>query len=146
MLLQMQKENRVRLFALIVCLAIIAPHCPANAAAVDGTNSFPSPNEIFQGRAFTNKFERDVFFLRKIRESYPMHWAPLLEANVTIADYVVAPDKLLRFVEELGAATANTDDATAVTNLAAINADPEFYANTNASRPEIDSAAALALM
>src|SRR5262245_14266989 len=101
----MTKERRVQLMILIVAAVVWALLCPANAAelvrspaqsGVNGKNSFPKPNEIFQGRSFTNKSERDVFFLRTIRQSYPAHWAPLLEANITVTDFVLAPDKLLR--------------------------------------------------
>src|SRR5580765_3737616 len=110
------------------------------------SSSFPDPNEIFQGRVFQSKFDRDVFFLRRIRESYSAHWPSLLEANMDVKSYVVTPDKLLQFIEELGTAIAGTDDVTAITNLAAIISDPIFYANTNAYRPEILRAAASTLI
>ncbi len=61
-------------------------------------------------------------------------------------DYVQAPDKLLRFVQALGIATAGSDDLAASTNLAAVVSDPVFYANTNAYRPEILRSAAFALV
>jgi hypothetical protein len=110
------------------------------------TNSFPNINEIFQGRMFASKFDRDVFFLKTIRESYPAQWAPLLGANILESDYVLAPDKLQKFVEELGAAVEGTGDLVAVTNLAVITSEPSFYANTNAVRPGILRAAARALI
>ncbi len=112
----------------------------------DRADPFPSVNEVLQGRVFESKFDRDVFFLRRIRESYSTHWPALLSANVIVADYVHTPDKLLRFVDELGAATAETDDFAAITNLALIISDPVFYANTNAYRPGILQAAAWALI
>jgi len=115
---------------------------PANGS----TNAFPDLNEVFQGRAFKTTAERDVFFLRRIREAYPEHWGALLGANIIVSDYVQAPEKLLRFVEALGTALAGTDDLTASTCLAAITSDPAFHANTNAYRPEILRAAAGALI
>ena len=111
-----------------------------------GTNSFPDLNEVFQGRTFENKFDREVFFLRRIREHYPAYWPSLLAANIIVTEYEQAPEKLLHFVLELGVAVANTDDLCAVTNLATITSDPAFYANTNAYRPEIQRAAAEALL
>jgi hypothetical protein len=110
------------------------------------TNSFPDPNEVFQGRTFENKFDREVFFLRRIREHYPAYWPSLLAANIIATDYELAPDKLLHFVQELGVALENTDDLCAITNLATITSDPAFYANTNAYRPEILGAAAESLL
>jgi hypothetical protein len=109
-------------------------------------NPFPEVNEVFEGRVFTNAFEREVFFLKRIREDYATHWPALLSANITINDYVVAPGKLLRFIEALGTAIAGTDDLVAATNLAVITADPSFYANSDAYRPEILRAAALVLI
>jgi hypothetical protein len=111
-----------------------------------GTNSFPDLNEVFQGRTFVNKFDREVFFLRRIREHYPAYWPSLLGANIIVSDYEQAPDKLLHFVKELGVAVENTGDLCATTNLAPITYDPAFYANTNAYRPEIQRAAADALL
>ena len=110
------------------------------------SSSFPDPKEVFEGRAFRNNFDRDVFFIRKIRENYLVHWPSLLEANIDVKSYVVTPDKLLRFIEGLAAAIAGTDDLAAITNLAAITSDPIFYANTNAYRPEILRAAASTLI
>ena len=109
-------------------------------------SSFPEVSEVLQGRQFATRFEREVFFLRRVRESYPAHWSPLLGANITVNDYVQAPAKLLRFVQALGAAAAGTDDRAASTNLAAITSDPVYYANTNAYRPEILRAAASAMI
>jgi hypothetical protein len=110
------------------------------------TNSFPDLNEVFQGRTFANKSEREVFFLRRIREQYPVYWPSLLGANIIVIDYELAPDKLLHFVQELGVAVESTDDLCAITNLATIMSDTAFYANTNAYRPEILRAAAEALL
>jgi len=115
-------------------------------AASAGTNSFPDVNAVLQGRAFESKFDRDVFFLRRIQESYSAHWPGLLSANIVLTDYVQAPDKLLRFVDELGTAMADTDDLATITNLAAITSDPAFYANTNAYRPGILQSATWALI
>jgi hypothetical protein len=117
-----------------------------SAPAAAGKSPFPEVSEVLQGRQFATRFEREVFFLRRMRENYPAHWSPLLGANITVNDYVQAPAKLLRFVQALGAAAAGTDDRAASTNLAAITSDPVFYANTNAYRPEILRAAASALI
>jgi len=110
------------------------------------TNSFPSLAEVFQGRTFENEFERDIYFLRSVRERYPSHWAGLLEANISVEEYVRAPAKLLRFIDELGSAMAGMNDLTASTNLALVTSDETFYANTNAYHPEILRAAAQALI
>jgi hypothetical protein len=111
-----------------------------------GTNSFPSLPEVFQGRTFENEFDRDVFFLRSIQERYPSHWAALLQANITVEEYVRAPVKLLRFINELGAAMEGRNDLTASTNLALLTSDESVYANTNLYHPEILRAAAQALI
>jgi hypothetical protein len=117
-----------------------------SAPAAGGNGSFPEVIEVLQGRQFATRFERDVFFLRRMRVDYPAHWSPLLGANITVSDYIQAPAKLLRFVQALETATAGTDDRAASTNLAAITSDPVFYANTNVYRPEILRAAASALI
>ena len=141
--------------ALVLATLLLAQHGGAgtaeagettSAAVAAGNGSFPEVSEVLQGRQFTTRFEREVFFLRRVRESYPAHWSPLLGANITVNDYVQTPAKLLRFVQALGAATAGTDDRAASTNLAVITSDPGFYANTNAYRPEILRAAASALI
>ena len=110
------------------------------------SNAFPEVSEVLQGRVFTNKFERDVFFLRAVRERYPAYWPSVLRANIVVNDYVVAPGALLRFVEELGTAMTGTDDLVTITNLAAVTSNPIFYANADAYRPDIVRAAALALI
>ncbi len=111
-----------------------------------GTNSFPDLNEVLQGRTFESAFQRDVFFLQTIQSNYPAHWAPLLQVNISAGEYVQSPEKLLRFVDELGTAVAGTDDVFAISNLAAIVSDPVYCANTNAYRPGISQAAAWALI
>jgi hypothetical protein len=110
------------------------------------TTFFPDANEILKGRVFRSTFERDVYFLRRIHEDYAQHWPSLLGANIVVKDYVQSPDKLRRFVEELGTAMEGIDDVPAITNLAAITSDPGFYANTNAYRPEVLRAAGSALI
>jgi hypothetical protein len=141
--------------ASVLATLLLAQHPGARAAeaaktisapAATGKSPFPQVSEVLQGRQFATRFDREVFFLRRVRESYPAHWSPLLGANIIVNDYVQAPDKLLRFVQALGAAAAATDDRAASTNLAAITSDPVFYANTNAYRPEILRAAASALI
>jgi hypothetical protein len=117
------------------------PGRPSNHSA-----PFPEVNEVLQGRAFSSNFDRDVFFLRRIRDSYPSSWEPLLKANITVADYLAASSKLRRFVEELGAAMENRNDAVACTNLALIVSSPEFYANTNVYHPEVIRTAAQSLI
>jgi hypothetical protein len=144
------------LFATVVLAAgLLGPAIEMRAAGQEpaskpsnntGGAAFPEANEVLQGRTFATKGERDVFFLRGVRERFPASWSALIEANITVRDYVQAPEKLLRFIEELGTATAGTSDLIASTNLAAIVSDPAFYANTNAYRPEIQQAAALTLI
>jgi len=114
------------------------------AAAAQETNGFPDLNEVFQGRAFTNTFERDVFFLRAIRDRYPAQWPSLLAVNMTPGDYVVSPEKMQRFVAEVGAAAEGTDDALVLSNLAAVISLPDYY--TNVARPELEQAVVNALI
>ena len=129
--------------AVVVQLTVVGPGSTAlmagdAATSSDSqTNSFPDPATILAGKAFTNTFDREVYFLKSVCESYPSQWAPLLKANLLVTDYVVDPGKLQRFVQEVGKATAGTDDLVAATNLAVIVSDAAFYANTNAFRPEI---------
>ncbi|MEI8347986.1 MAG: hypothetical protein WCG27_11005 [Pseudomonadota bacterium] len=111
-----------------------------------GADPFPDLNEVFQGRVFDTKFEKEVFFLKKIHDSYPAHWPSLLSANITVDDYVFASDKLLRFLEKLGTAMAESNDPIAITYIAAIVADPAYYANPYGNRSEIQRAAATALI
>ncbi|HZR17626.1 MAG TPA: hypothetical protein VFE51_09895 [Verrucomicrobiae bacterium] len=127
-------------------LLVTAALCLTQAALQASTDQFPSAQEVLDGRAFQNPREREIFFLQQIRQKYAQHWPALLTANISAADYEAAPDKLLRFVEELAAVTAGTDDPIAITNLAAIICSPVFYANTNAYRPEILRAAARAMV
>ena len=116
----------------------------ARIAAGDGTNSFPEINEVLQGRAFTSEFARDVFFLQQIREKYPAHWPALLAVNITAGDYIVTPEKLRRFVEEVGAAGEGSDDPAAIASVASIVSDPAFYTNT--SQPEVQQAVVTSLI
>ena len=138
--------NLFGLGALCDCRALASEQSVPAASANTTNNSFPTPTEILQGRTFESTFQRDVFFLQAVHDRYPAHWSALVEANITVQDYVSAPAKLLRFVEELGMALRGRDDITAVTNLALITSNPDFYANTNAYHPEISRAAARALM
>jgi hypothetical protein len=149
------KATALLAYVLLTVTLLPAQHAGASAAeaeqttsapAAAGNGSFPEVSEVLQGRQFATRFEREVFFLRRMRVGYPAHWSPLLGANITVTDYVRDSAKLLRFVEALGAATAGTDDRAASTNLAAITSDPVFCANTNAYRPEILRAAASALI
>lgn len=121
--------------------------CRADAVAeMADTNAFPSPVEVFQGRAFESETARDIFFLRSIHDRYPTHWPELLAANISVNEYIFSPEKLLRFINELGAAMAGRDDPGAITNLAAIPGSAAYYANTNTYHPEILRAAAQALI
>jgi hypothetical protein len=116
------------------------------ASAQEDTNSFPDLKEIFQGRSFRTAFDKNVFFLRTIHDSYPSFWPSLVTANIVLKDYLQSPDKLQRFIEELGTAMEGADDHVAITNLAAITSSVVFYANTNGYRPNILSAAGSALI
>jgi hypothetical protein len=110
------------------------------------TNSFPTPADVFQGRQFANKLERDAFFMRAIHDHYPDKWPALLEANITVDDYVRSPDKLVRFINEFAIAMRDRNDSAACANLARVISDGDFFANTNAYHPEILQASAQALI
>jgi hypothetical protein len=110
------------------------------------TNTFPTVPEVLGGRTFENRTEQDIFFLQAIHDRYASHWTDLLTANITLNDFVLSPDKLLRFVNELAEAMRGRNDPAACTNLAQVVCDPAFYANTNVNRPELLQAAARALI
>jgi|GEM_PF-7080182 len=126
--------------AFVACVSL---PWPAGAGDTDG---FPEVNAVLQGRAFTNDFDRDVFFLRQVRQHYPAHWPSLLAANISVGEYVISPEKMRRFVKEVGAAGEKSDDSIACANLAAIVCVPDFYSNPDASHPEIQQAAAVSLI
>jgi hypothetical protein len=129
------------LFTMISAACLAEDSSPAAA-----TNSFPSLSEVFQGRTFPDKLERDVFFLRAIHDRYPAHWPDLLDANISLEEYIGSPAKLLQFINELGSAMAGRDDPTAATNLVLVISDERFFTNTDAYHPEILRAAAQSLM
>ena len=132
---------------LLPILARFLSACVAAAAQPNAaTNSFPTPAEVLQGRTFANQLERDEFFLRAIHNRYPSQWPRLLDANITVTDYVESPAKLLRFVDELGVAMEDRNDPAASARLAWITSDKSFFANTNGYHPEIQQAAARALI
>jgi hypothetical protein len=144
--------NRTRstpAFAQTLMRFVCALLCLAAFSATGGeptVDPLPPVAEILQGRVFPSKFERDVFFLRQVREKYRQHWPALLEANINTNEYVVAASKLLRFIDELGVAAEGTDDSVAVTHLAPVVADPAYYANTNGYYPDVIRSAAQALI
>ncbi|HLX71565.1 MAG TPA: hypothetical protein VKV04_18285 [Verrucomicrobiae bacterium] len=125
------------LVGLVLILFVVFPLCLSAEPDQSTSNSFPTPADVFQGRQFANKLERDVFFLRAIHDHYPDKWPALLEANITVDDYVRSPDKLLRFINELAIAMRDRDDPAACANLARVISDADFFANTNAYHPEI---------
>jgi hypothetical protein len=131
---------------ILLLLAIIPPDAVANEPDAVATNAFPTVPEVLGGATFENATEQDVYFLRAIHDRYQSHWEDLLTANITLNDYVLSPQKLLRFVNELGQAMSGRNDPAACTNLARIVCDPSFYASTNASHPEVLQAAAQALI
>ena len=141
---------RVHIFVLtglVLWLLVWRPEArAAESGPSPGTNTFPTVSEVLGGQTFENRTDEDIFFLRAIHDRYAAHWPDLLQANVTLSDYVLSPDKLLRFVSELGDAMRGRNDPAAITNLAMITGDALFYANTNASHPEIIEAAARALI
>jgi hypothetical protein len=144
---KMRHEKFIALLAgLSVLVLSVSPLHLAAESDQSATNSFPSPTDVFQGRQFANRLERDVFFLRAIHEHYPDKWPALLEANITVDDYVQSPDKLLRFINELAIAMRDRDDLAACSNLARVISDKDFFANTNAYRPELLQAAAQTLI
>jgi hypothetical protein len=133
--------------ALILWPVVFSQNSVANdPEPAAGTNGFPSVPEVLGGKTFENQTGQDIYFLRAIHDRYASYWPDLLGANVTLTDYVLAPEKLLRFVNELGEAMRDRNDAVACTNLALITSDPSFYANTDASHPEILKEAARALI
>jgi hypothetical protein len=133
--------------ALILLIATLASVCVSIAEDKAPTNgSFPTVSEVLQGRSFANNTERDIFFLRAIHDRYNSHWPALLEANITEQDYLLAPVKLQRFIDEVGAAMRDTDDSVAITNLASLTSDTKFFTDINSYNPEVLNAAAQALM
>lgn len=132
---------------LVVLAAMACIICPADPPDQNtGTNSFPAPADVFHGRTFPNKSERDVFFLQAIHDRYSSQWPALLEANINVTEYVQSPAKLLQFINELGTAMAGRNDPEASARLALITSDKNFFANTNGYVPEILQAAARALI
>jgi hypothetical protein len=133
--------------ALVLCPVVLPPNCLAEETNTsDATNIFPSVAEVIGGRTFDSSKDEDVFFLRAIHDRYGSYWPELLNANITVNDYVLSPDKMLRFVDELGEAMRDRNDPAACTNLASIVSDPAFYANGTVDHPDIIQAAAQALM
>ena len=130
----------------LICALALIGVAFCSRGADQAANAFPTPAEVFQGRTFASQSERDVFFLRAIRDRYPEHWPELLEANITERDYIQSPSKLLRFVQELGEAMRDRDDPAAIKSLATLTSDEKFFTNINAYHPEILNVAAQALM
>jgi len=67
--------------ASVLATLLLAQHPGARAAeaaettsapAAAGKSPFPEVSEVLQGRQFATKFEREVFFLRKVREGSVM--------------------------------------------------------------------------
>lgn len=136
-----------QLVGLLLVQLVVSTACPAGEAVPSATtNSFPAPADVFQGRIFANKSERDVFFLQAIHDRYPSQWPALLEANINITEYLESPARLLQFIGELSTAMAGRNDPEASARLALITSDKSFYANTNGYIPEILRAAARALI
>lgn len=133
----------VGLMAWFISLAACHAGEPEQSAA---TNTFPSVPEVLGGKTFENTTDQDIYFLQGIHDRYASHWQELLEANITLNDFVLAPEKLSRFVNELGEAMKGRNDLAACTNLAVIVNDPSFYANSTVNHPEILKIAALALI
>lgn len=139
---------RVRsLVAGLMWWVLIFPReCPAGEAdGVTSTNAFPSVAEVIGSQTFENHTEEDIYFLRAIHDRYSSRWPDLLNANITLADYVVSPEKLERFVNELGDAMRDRNDPVACTNLAMVTGDPAFYAD-NVYNSGLVQAAARALI
>lgn len=142
----MSKRYNVLVRLLLIPITFSAAHLAAETQPSAATNSFPAPADVFQGRMFASKLERDVFFLRAIHDNYSSQWPALLDANINLTEYVQSPDKMLRFVNEAGVAMADRNDPVASGRLASITSDPNFFANANAYHPEIVRAAAEALI
>jgi hypothetical protein len=138
-----------RLFAaaLILWAATLSLNCPADETDMaDVTNTFPSVAEVIGGKTFDTFTDQDIYFMQAIHDRYREHWTDLLQANLTLNDYVLSPDKLLKFVNELGEAMRDRNDAPACINLAPIIDDPAFYASPTDYRSDINQAVARALI
>src|SRR6185437_2490957 len=129
-------------FTFTFLLAAILFCRPATAA----NGSFPTPAEVFQGRTFSSESERDIFYLHAIHDHYAAQWPILLEGNINEGVYIREPAKLLRFIDELGMAMRDQDDAASITNLTRVTSHPRFFTNINDYHPEILEATAQALM
>ncbi len=133
----------------LILLSVIWPQdCPAIEVDSDAaaTNTFPSVSEVIGGRTFDTFADENIFFLQAIHDRYNPHWSDLIEANITLQDYVLSPDKLGRFIYELGEAMRDRNDRVACVNLALITGDITYYGVTNTYHPEIFQAAARALI
>jgi hypothetical protein len=137
---------RAMLLAASFSWGLVAQTPAPPSGGIPGSGSFPSVNEVLEGRVFPSKTERDVYFLRRIHDRYPASWPALVEANITVDEYVWSASKLQRFVDELGTAMEGNNDLVASTNLARITSERAFYANTNSYRHEVVRSAALALI
>ena len=138
--------KNVFLRSLLIPIVFSADRLAAEPQSGAATNSFPAPADVFQGRTFATKLDRDVFFLRAIHDNYSSQWPALLDANINLTEHIQSPDKMLRFVGEVGIAMADRNDRVASARLALITSDPDFFANTNAYHPEIVRVAAEALI
>ena len=139
-------SNGLIITAFALCVVLPPASAVAQTDSADTTNSFPTVPEVLGGRTFDTFADRDVFFLRAIHDRYAAHWPDLLEANLTVKDYVLSPEKLHDFIDRLGDAMRDRNDPTACADLAPITGDTLFYANTNVYHAEILQAAARALI
>ena len=132
---------------LILWTASFPWNCAADEPNQDaGTNRFPSAAEVLGSQTFDNSTEQNIYFLRAIRDRYNSRWSDLLDANISLQEYILSPEKLERFVDELGDAMRDRNDSVACSNLVLIAGDPAFYADTNNYHVEILQAAARALI
>ncbi|HEX9048491.1 MAG TPA: hypothetical protein VF988_15795, partial [Verrucomicrobiae bacterium] len=105
-------------FAAVVALCLfglVRSSIAGDSNQTDATNTFPTVPEVLGGQTFDTLTERDVYFMRAIHDRYASHWSELLEANLTVKDYTLAPDKLQRFIDELGEAMRDRNDLPACT-------------------------------
>jgi hypothetical protein len=139
----MRHRNKCRQ---ILWLAFFLTTCSSRAQQTNAAPATLNPNEILSGHAFASKFERDVFFLKAVRDRYSSSWVPLLDANINLREYAGDPPKMLRFITELGSAMQNQNDSDAITSLGRVVSDPGYFTNADAYHPELITAAAQAMI
>jgi len=140
----------VRIAPVVVAMLWLVVFLPnglaGQSSADDATSLFPNVAEVIGSRTFDTLTDEYIYFMQAIHDRYHDHWANLLEANITLNDYTLAPEKMQRFVDELGEAMRDRNDPDAISYLAPVINDPSFYAGSNVYHAEILQSAAKALI